>query len=1014
MNKLLKIFLISLAIMPISTLSFAQVEEIIEEEVTVTTTRQARSAAPARGVATPTATSGARSARGVATPTATSGARSARGAAPAATTSGARSARGAAPAAATGAARSARGTTSAAGARSARGVATGTRTTAAGARSARTGRTVATTSEARSAVSRRAGVSNLTVKAATAGTAATTTTTSTTSVADALKAAGIDGTKTEVTKTKEQVAAQLADEKACREEYYTCMDTFCKDTAEDSIMGRCLCSGSMSGFNEKETKREGIVATINQLTAQTEYLPLAKKKADLEGKDFATALKEVTVEELSKQGLGVAQKDGFDLDSIDIYDLYLGEVSNKTVRKEGDALLKDANKNCATVLELCPTESRKRVESSYGTSVGNDCRAYSKEIDTKIKELTVVQQNAYNKYQMAASKYDLESSNKYNAEQCATELYNCMEKDSLCGKNFEKCYTDELMEARKINCSSVLAQCKGANMPAVASESLRTDAQTDVIWKAFKGNAIARAGRSNSQCLTDMASCMQNEAVCGEGYAQCYNQSTLNDRRKFCESSMERCTELKTQTQKDEFWATFTRLALSRSQLSGSECFKQSRSCVAEECGADFGKCLTAGTVAVKGEAKFLADVQNRAKTACGDIINKCASTYSGENADANTWASSPTEITNAIWDDIINSMINDNLTDVSDSEVYNGLTTCMDKICGSDYAECRNRTEIDSAKLSCVTQLNRSANPDAIWQTFSDSIIKKYGYTDAECMKKVEDYMKQNCGEGYVGCTTLTIDKLKFSATADAAEMCEWDVIEKQVEVGTYSRTKAPIYTIERTYPSSVSASTPKLDTVWLPIRNRIAKLGDTAAEAQCLAKGTDRYMFDTAKQNCGCRFSGVSLTGVETCLTKAEYDAEKAVPGSVAGIVLVEAVGSAEDSAANAAAAAADAAAAQAAEAARKIEANKTWCAEQGQVWSNNTCNFTVNSRGYKKKKLFGKNYESRSKVVTSSNTLTCDEATMGWPTNSYGCWWTNKAGSQTKVNEGATMAIPDLPNK
>ncbi len=810
MKKLFALLsLVSITFM-FNSVSFAQEEEIIEEDVRVVrTVRTEGSAAGARS-ARGAAASGARSARGAATG-ATAGARSARSARGASgTTAGARSARGAATGATAGArsarsargasgatarsarsaagatvveggassarsARSARGTTGASTARSARSaagalVAGGTSsarsarsargtTGASTARSARTGTTVGGTSAARSGVSRMGAAT-----AAAVGVGTTTTTTSTTTNYSDL----VSSTETVTAKTKEEVATQMANEDACKTQFTKCMDTYCQDTADDSVIGRCLCSGSIVNQSAKEKELNKVVANINQLQWQTKNLDTAKAQADAEGKDFATVLKEVTAKELEE--LGVTNESL--ASEQDIFEVFMGDVSKNSVRKEGDALFKQAQKNCETALELCP-ESKSRVVESYSTLAGNDCRTYSRDLDAKIFEKKVVQQNAYNQYQMKDTEYSLKTKNKFNAEQCSTDLNRCMKDEAVCGINLEYCYSDAELEAKKPLCKSVLNQCQGVNMPTLAKGQVRDETNTDVLWKAFKKNTLAR------------------------------------------------------------------------SQLSTQQCFEQSMSCVKTACGEDLLKCAS-GTAETKTKDGFVADVKKMAQTQCGDTIKRCAGTYLDASDENN------------VWERIINGILfKDTFTDASDKTSYEQLYQCMVKQCGRQtqtelsaeakaaaqtaiaagqelpdnidptgnyelklFQDCRNSKLLESQKPNCSEDLMRAARSDEIWAKFKQKTLSDWGYTVEECMEMVNGYLKSNCGTNYYDCRTGQIEGKKTAAMAEAVSKCDFENMVYS-QNGEESNTNVP-------------------DQIWDSLKSLVVSQGDSEGQKRCTTEGS------------------------------------------------------------------------------------------------------------------------------------------------------------------------------
>ncbi|MDR1691225.1 MAG: hypothetical protein LBR35_00070, partial [Rickettsiales bacterium] len=402
------------------------ITDVNSQRSAVSTAQRGTVTRSARSAATPSATTSARTARSAVTPSATTPARTARSAvttAPSAT-------------------RTARSATSSAG--------------------------------TRAAVS-RAGVSYTPVYTAPITAPNTTTVVDYSSVT----------TTTTTPRTAEEVAIQLANETACKEQYNSCMDQLCMDTSDNSKIGRCLCSASIASQTAKEKELNNILANITQIQWQTKNLDSAKALADSQGRDFASSLKQVTDEAIA--GLGVMYNSSAE---DEIFDIFLGEVSDNTVRKEGNAKLLEADKVCQTALELCPV-SKKTIQDTYKILAGNDCRVYSNELDQKIYQNKIVLQNAYNQYQIKDTQYNVETTNKFNAEECMTDLNRCMRSETVCGGNLEYCYTDAQLETRKTLCQSVLNQCQGVN---------NANGQTDVLWKAFKANILARTQYSNQQC----------------------------------------------------------------------------------------------------------------------------------------------------------------------------------------------------------------------------------------------------------------------------------------------------------------------------------------------------------------------------------------------------------------------------------------------------------------------------------------------------------------------------------
>ncbi|MDR1691410.1 MAG: hypothetical protein LBR35_01045, partial [Rickettsiales bacterium] len=412
------------------------------------------------------------------------------------------------------------------------------------------------------------------------------------------------------------------------------------------------------------------------------------QKAALQGLDFATALKQVTTEELQKLNMIDSSTD---ISNIDIYDIYLGEVSNNTVRKEGNALLKEAQTNCATILELCPA-SKTNVQASYETLVGNSCRTYSRQLDSKLRELQTVQQNAYNQYQMAEAQYNISTNNKYNSEMCATELYACMEKDAICGAGFENCYNAQILANMKISCQSVLNQCQSANA-------------NDAVWNAFVNVALARSQLSSSQCYEQSVECVVG--VCGEDFSKCLSSGTPNTAEvqtranAACGDVIRRCASTQTSgnVTTNVIWESVINKMISDNLTNASSdtVYAQLNSCMANACGTGYVDCKTAAAIDAK-------------KSVCQPQLNRLGT----DSARNNMWNNLRTSILQSYG--------------YKDSECIGMVESNLKAICGNDYSGCGTQSSINSAKTTAMSEPSAlcgwdMAKQNGVWNPIKERI---------------------------------------------------------------------------------------------------------------------------------------------------------------------------------------------------------------------------------------------------------------------------------------------------
>ena len=119
-----------------------------------------------------------------------------------------------------------------------------------------------------------------------------------------------------------------------------------------------------------------------------------------------------------------------------------------------------------------------------------------------------------------------EISNKYNTEQCVKSYTRCLNRDNICGADFELCTTDTEFKKQAVLCDSTLARCQadGKNQlfgSTAAAKDLKPDAGSRLRTMIDDGqylaamNAVKTCQKVTDNCL--ISACTKNPLRCVEG-----------------------------------------------------------------------------------------------------------------------------------------------------------------------------------------------------------------------------------------------------------------------------------------------------------------------------------------------------------------------------------------------------------------------------------------------------------------------------------------------------------------
>ena len=112
-------------------------------------------------------------------------------------------------------------------------------------------------------------------------------------------------------------------------------------------------------------------------------------------------------------------------------------------------------------------------------------------------------------------------SNMLTSDQCVKKYMKCLQKESVCGSDFELCTTNNEFKKQSINCASTLARCQGDGITELfgSTNTSAAPAATSRVGVAISEGAALAAVNAVSTCYKIADQCILN--ACGSNPNKC-------------------------------------------------------------------------------------------------------------------------------------------------------------------------------------------------------------------------------------------------------------------------------------------------------------------------------------------------------------------------------------------------------------------------------------------------------------------------------------------------------------
>ena len=465
--------------------------------------------------------------------------------------------------------------------------------------------------------------------------------------------------------------------KECGDAFNGCVDALCM--MDNASGGRCRCDDRIDDLDTALDLIMQANAAIELLRG--EAMQRIKEGADLEAVeswvDDAIAKTNASDKKNSKDFLKDAQKKNnasskktydfsslnnvlFDTDSL----FEMGEDSafqiSDLADKKGADLRNSAMKMCGPKLPDDCKQYGEILTATYSRQIANDCLGYLNSLkQQQIKAQSDERQARAELREAALNRYREE--NKYRTEQeCAVPYAQCMQGDSVCGAGYKNCIGDNMVfedvnskkidaqiktKAHKIQTANVTVDINEATYMALegqrgACESVLRQCVNvkDKVWDAFlklaaadiKSSEFAAEEEARGNCVRDIVSCI-TEAAAGEGFEEgsdrwSFFTQDIKNFEETCSVQIRRCNA-NGSTQLSSKIREYVKMALDAKRVD--QCTTKIRTCLENNCGEDFGRCLGVSMATLRGFCstdEIAADCEGSDRfTELDDYINEVA-----------------------------------------------------------------------------------------------------------------------------------------------------------------------------------------------------------------------------------------------------------------------------------------------------------------------------------------------------------------------------------------------------
>ena len=319
------------------------------------------------------------------------------------------------------------------------------------------------------------------------------------------------------TKVRDRVVSDTLYSADCYNEYFGCMDSFCK--LDNDSGGTCQCSDENAQWAQIRADNIKKVADARALSdieverigygANADIMFSGGRQYDAQGNVIQSGAKDPAAEKAKKRTdlLSMWNRTATDIDPF-------SEASDDFSNKTGVALYNAVRDMCISrVSDKCKTDLPVLTQL-YGAQIKSDCLAFKNLVTaeqiTVNDELATAQKSVRD---ARAKKFATD--NKYDLGACLVNYKECMQGDDACGKDW-------------INCVSVTADLK-------ATDSVGTGKTT------MRNNRVAIGGRQNANDPFSISPDTQN---------------MLDRKRTICDNVLDKCMAVR-----DMVWPAFLKEA---------------------------------------------------------------------------------------------------------------------------------------------------------------------------------------------------------------------------------------------------------------------------------------------------------------------------------------------------------------------------------------------------------------------------------------------------------------------
>jgi hypothetical protein len=351
---------------------------------------------------------------------------------------------------------------------------------------------------------------------------------------------------------------------------------------------------------------------------------------------------------------------------------------------------------------------------------------------------------------------------------CVSNYSDCIKANDACGSDFEECTTNLLLHAKMPNCLGVLSQCSSSGVNSLFGSSNMTSITTpikdgdDITGYTYPtsgsvlGQMVTAAQIKNQltadQCVKKYTSCLKKDAVCGEDFELCTDNTEFKKQALSCASTLARCKN----DGKSELFGSVT--------AAGS---------LKPEAGSRLSEMIK--------EGEKLA--VNNAVATCYKVADQCILNACAKNP--NKCVTDRKEILIRIADSINGgrAITNQDLTEISKLTSKRDISKYISQECQQTIGT--NRYCYMTVKKVPVTKESALKDPDTVEEVFEDLYNGEYGRFDAlknkideivnnfdakiqdKCIDTMSSCAMRSCGGG-VGSVCYAQSKDKNSGTVN------------------------------------------------------------------------------------------------------------------------------------------------------------------------------------------------------------------------------------------------------